>query len=155
MRYLVKCVKYFVAFCVLYVALVWLATKTSSAGLDISVWDSIMTTLQSQRGWMLMVAVVLLSAFYPRFGFMTRQVEAQLDDDREQIIKAFELSGFALYSESDEKLVFRGDNILKRGFMLFEDEITVSQYGQWVVLSGNRRGVAKAAYRLEMLIQNR
>lgn len=155
MRYLVKCVKYFVAFCVLYVALVWLATKTSSAGLDISVWDSIMTTLQSQRGWMLMVAVVLLSAFYPRFGFMTRQVEAQLDDDREQIIKAFELSGFALYSESDEKLVFRGDNILKRGFMLFEDEITVSQYGQWVVLSGNRRGVAKAEYRLEMLIQNR
>lgn len=155
MRYLVKCVKYFVAFCVLYVALVWLATKTSSAGLDISVWDSIMITLQSQRGWMLMVAVVLLSAFYPRFGFMTRQVEAQLGDDREQIIKAFELSGFALYSESDEKLVFRGDNILKRGFMLFEDEITVSQYGQWVVLSGNRRGVAKAAYRLEMLIQNR
>ena len=155
MRYIVKCVKYFVAFCVLYVALVWIATKSSSAGMDINVWDSIMATMQSERGWMLMAAVVVLSAFYPRFGFMTRKVEGDITEDKEQIVKAFALSGFAVCAESEDEIKFRGDNVVKRAMMLFEDEITVSQYGQWVVLSGNRRGVAKAAYRLEMLMQTK
>lgn len=155
MRYIIKCVKYFVAFCVLYVALVWLATKTSHTGMDVNVWDSIWLTLQSERGWMLMAAVVVLSALYPRFGFMTRKVEGDVVEDKELIVKAFELSGFALEQESEEELIFRGDNLLKRAFMLFEDEIVVSQYGQWIVLTGNRRGVAKAAYRLDMLMQSK
>ena len=153
MRNILKSVKYFVAFCVLYVALVWIATKSSSAGMDINVWDSIVATMQSQRGWMLMAAVVLLSAFYPRFGFMTRKVEGDMVDDKEQIVKAFELSGFKLLAESEDELKFRGDNVLKRAMMLFEDEITVSQHAQWVIISGNRRGVAKVAYRLETLMQ--
>lgn len=155
MRYIIKCVKYFVAFCVLYVVLVWLATKSSYAGMDVNVWDSIWLTLQSERGWLLMAAVVVLSALYPRFGFMTRKVEGDIVEDKESIIKAFSLSGFELCAESEDELRFRGDNLLKRAFMLFEDEIVVSQYGQWIVLTGNRRGVAKAVYRLDMLMQNR
>ena len=98
MRYIIKCVKYFVAFCVLYVGLVWLATKSSYAGMDVNVWDSIWLTLQSERGWLLMAAVVVLSALYPRFGFMTRKVEGDIVEDKESIIKAFSLSGFELYA---------------------------------------------------------
>ena len=39
--------------------------------------------------------------------------------------------------------------------MLGEDEIRVSQYGQWIRLEGIRRGVARAAYRLESFIERR
>ena len=32
--------------------------------------------------------------------------------------------------------------------MLFEDDITVEQYGQWIDITGIRRGVAKVVYRM-------
>ena len=36
--------------------------------------------------------------------------------------------------------------------MMGEDEIKVSQYGQWIVLDGIRRGVARVQYRLDSYI---
>ncbi len=153
MRYIVRALKYFCAFCVLYVAIVWLGLK--SQGAEEAVWDSIVTTLSVPRGWLLAGAVVLLSALYPRFGFMTRRVECDMTEDREQLLAAFTMAGFTLRDESDGRMVFRGDNLMRRIFMLFEDEIVVEQYAQWVDIKGIRRGVANASYRLELYIENK
>ncbi len=38
------------------------------SGMDVSVWDSVMVTLQTTRGRLLVAAVVLLSAAYPVSG---------------------------------------------------------------------------------------
>ena len=153
MKYIVRAVKYFCAFCVLYVAIVWLGMK--SQGMGVSAWDSIVATMQTTRGWMLSGAVVLLSALYPVFGFMTRRVECDMTEDREQLLAAFSMAGFTLHEESDGRMVFRGDNLMRRIFMLFEDEIIVEQYAQWVEIKGIRRGVANAAYRLYLYIENK
>lgn len=153
MKYIVRAVKYFCAFCVLYVAIVWLGMK--SQGMGVSAWDSIVATMQTTRGWMLSGAVVLLSALYPVFGFMTRRVECDMTEDRDQLLAAFSMAGFTLHEESDGRMVFRGDNLMRRIFMLFEDEIIVEQYAQWVEIKGIRRGVANAAYRLYLYIENK
>ena len=147
MRYLVRAVKYFAAFCVIYLAVVWLSVSTMN-GYEQSVWDYVWATLQTTRGQLLVVAVVVLSAFYPRFGFITRRVEWDMEDERDQIIATFALAGFSLREEGDGRMVFRADNMLDRLVMLFEDEITVVQYGQWIDITGIRRGVAKVVYRL-------
>ena len=52
-------------------------------------------------------------------------------------------------------LIFRAGTLWRRLLMLGEDEIRVSQYGQWIRLEGIRRGVARAAYRLESFIERR
>jgi hypothetical protein len=147
MKYVIRAIKYFVAFCVLYLGIVWLGLKSSN-GMEHSVWESVMMTMQTTRGLMLAAAVVVLSALYPRFGFMSRRVECDMVEDREQLLNAFSLSGFALKEESDARMVFRADNLARRIVMLFEDEIVVEQYAQWVEITGIRRGVANAAYRL-------
>lgn len=147
MRYLVRAVKYFAAFCVIYLAVVWLSVSTMN-GYEQSVWDYVWATLQTTRGQLLVVAVVVLSAFYPRFGFITRRVEWDMEDERDQIIATFALAGFSLREEGDGRMVFRADNMLDRLVMLFEDEITVVQYGQWIDITGIRRGVAKVVYRM-------
>lgn len=146
MKYLVRSVKYFVAFCVIYVAVVWLSLKTTR-GMEVSVVDYILATLSTTKGQLLMAAVVVLSAFYPRFGFMSRRIECDIEADRDSLLQAMALAGYSLKSESDEGLVFRANSILDRIVMLFEDEIRVTQYGQWAYLTGNRRAVAKVMYR--------
>lgn len=156
MRYLVRAIKYFVAFCVLYLVILWLSLRLSGmSGLDVSVWDSVAVTMQTTRGRLLAVAVVLLSAVYPRFGFITRRVECLMDEDREQIVSAFEMSGFRAVSQSEDGMVFRADSVVRRLTLLGEDEIAVRQYGQWVEITGIRRAVARVAYRLEMYMDNK
>ena len=147
MRYAVRAIKYFAAFVVLYLAVTWLSLRAS--GLDVSVRDSVLATMRTPRG------LALLSAAYPKFGFITRRVEASTEEDRERIVTAFETSGFGLAAEEDGAMIFRAGNPLRRLLLLFEDEVRVEQYGQWVEITGIRRAVARAAYRLEWYMDNK
>ncbi len=147
MKYLIRAVKYFAAFCVLYLGVVWLSTATTKE-LDLSVWDYVAATFATTRGQLLGAAVVVLSACYPRFGFVTRRVECDMQQERDYLMQLFALAGFSLKSESEGRMAFRADNFLSRLTMLFEDEIVVEQHGQWIDVSGNRRGVAKVVYRM-------
>ena len=147
MRYLIRAVKYFFAFCVLYVGVVWLSILTQK-GMDISVWDSISATMATERGRMLALAVVALSAAYPFFGFIKRSVKWDMATDADHLVEIFAAAGFALKLKSEGKMVFKANNILDRLVMLFEDEIVVEQQGEQITLDGIRRGVAKVIYRL-------
>ncbi|MBO5878645.1 MAG: hypothetical protein J6Q29_04160 [Alistipes sp.] len=147
MRYLVRSAKYFAAFCVLYVAIIWISVKTTSS-MDVSVWDYIVATFATTRGKLLGVAVVVLSALYPRMGFMTRQVQCDMTEERDFILSIFAVAGFTLKEESQGRMVFRADNILSRIVMLFEDEIVVEQNGPKLDITGIRRAVAKVIYRM-------
>ena len=147
MRYLIRAVKYFFAFCVLYVGVVWLSILTQK-GMDISVWDSISATMATERGRMLALAVVALSAAYPFFGFVKRSVKWDMATDADRLVEIFAAAGFALKEQGEGKMIFKANNILDRLVMLFEDEIVVEQQGEHITLSGIRRGVAKVIYRL-------
>jgi hypothetical protein len=147
MRYLIRAVKYFFAFCVLYVGVVWLSILTQK-GMDISVWDSISATMATERGRMLALAVVALSAAYPFFGFVKRSVKWDMATEADRLVEIFAAAGFALKEQGEGKMVFKANNILDRLVMLFEDEIVVEQQGEQITLDGIRRGVAKVIYRL-------
>jgi hypothetical protein len=147
MRYLIRAVKYFFAFCVLYVGVVWLSILTQK-GMDISVWDSISATMATERGRMLALAVVALSAAYPFFGFVKRSVKWNMATDADRLVEIFAAAGFALKEQGEGKMIFKANNILDRLVMLFEDEIVVEQQGEQITLDGIRRGVAKVIYRL-------
>ena len=86
MKYFVRALKYFAAFCVLYVAIVWLSVMTTK-GMDISAWDYIAANFQTTRGKLLGLAVVVLSAVYPRMGFMTRRVECDIEAEHDYILQ--------------------------------------------------------------------
>ena len=145
MRYLIRSMKYLLAFCVIYLAVVWLSLKTTR-GMDVSVMDYVLATLQTTKGQLLMAAVVVLSALYPRFGFMTRRVECDMEEERDSLLANMALAGYTLREESEGRMVFRATSILDRIVMLFEDEIVVEQYAQWINITGIRRGVAKVVF---------
>lgn len=126
-----------------------IATGTS----QLTAEETLRLLFSSDRFLLLGVAIVALSATYPRFGFMRRRIEGDLRAHRTQIETAFRQSGFAPVSETDDELRFRGDGFLRRLSLLFEDEIRVTQFGQWIEIEGIRRGVARAAYRLEGYIE--
>ena len=142
MKYLIRSVKYFIALCVLYLIIMALMLLTNTSAL-----------VHSTRGQVLIVAVVLLSALYPKFGFIRRQEIGSLRKNREQILNAFVSEGFKPVRESEHEMVFRADSLFKRLTLLFEDEIRVTQTGEWITIEGIRRGVARVYYRLQSYLE--
>ena len=149
-KYLIRSAKYFVALCVLLVAIMAL---NRAMGSTLTIRETFYVLFHTTRGLLLPVVVVVLALCYPRFGFIVRRVEGDTELDREQIVNAFRSAGFSLRREEEGTLFFRADGFVQKLLLLWEDEIRVSQYGQWIELDGIRRGVARVQYRLDSYLQ--
>ena len=149
-KYLIRSAKYFVALCVLLVAIMAL---NRAMGSTLTIRETFYVMFHTTRGLLLPVVVVVLALCYPRFGFIVRRVEGDTELDREQIVNAFRSAGFSLRREEEGTLFFRADGFVQKLMLLWEDEIRVSQYGQWIELDGIRRGVARVQYRLDSYLQ--
>lgn len=151
MKYLIRSVKYFVALCVICMGVVALMLLTGTSAL--SAEETLYAMFHTTRYARLLAAIVVLAALYPRFGFIRRRTEGDVEEDREQIHQAFRAAGFELRSEEEGVMTFRAATLPHRLMLLFEDEIRVSQYGQWIELEGIRRGVARVEYRLDSYLR--
>ncbi len=150
MKNLIRSVKYFLALCVLCIAIMFLNQSLGWSQLTIRETFDVM--FHTTRGALLPIVMVVAAAFYPRFGFARRKIEGDVVEHRTQIINAMLDSGFKLVREEDEVMYFRARSIFTKLFLLWDDEIRVSQYGQWIIVEGVRRGVAMSTYRLQGFI---
>ena len=151
-RYLLRSVKYFVVLCALFVALTWL--KITYEQLPVTMGQMMQLYFSAWNGWVMAVVVVAMSATYPIFGFASRRTVANIVTDREQIEAAMATSGLVLVHATDTTLTFRATG-LQRLTLLFEDEVTVSQEGDEIVVSGHRRTAVRAMIRLEGYLVNK
>ena len=118
---MIRAVKYLIALCVIYAAIIWLMSSTGN--MLLSPRESLMVILSSTRGVLMIVAIVILSALYPLFGFITRNVNGSTTKHRDLVINAFSMSGFSLIAELDGAMEFWTDNFLHRLTLLFENMI--------------------------------
>ncbi len=153
MRYLQRSVKYFLALSCIYIAMVYLSSYAESVILTPG--EHFHAMMSTPRGMFLLVALFLLSAVYPMFGFMRRYTEGDLVANRDQILRAFASQGMRLDHESEGRMTFVQTSFFKRVTSMFEDHVKVIQVEPGrMSISGNRRLVAYTLYRLEPLINN-
>ncbi|MBR2026307.1 MAG: hypothetical protein IKA07_04140 [Alistipes sp.] len=151
-KYLLRSVKYFIAFCVVYVAFMALAHYTDH--LPVTFAERWQLMFATWRGWGMVVGIILLAATYPFFGFAKRSFEADIVADHEQLDMAAEVVGLRLVSASESELVYRADG-LRRLMRLFEDEVRVRQNGNQVEVDGLRSYSVRMAYDAERYITNK
>lgn len=146
-QYLIRSVKYLIQLVVLLAVVFALMFATGTAAL--APGDFFSEMFASVRGMTMLAALVILSFFYPRFGFVTRDLKGRLPENREQVVRAFALAGFVPVRESENQIVFRAASGVKKLLLLYEDTITVSSADGYLTLSGIRKETVKAEYRLK------
>ena len=151
-KYLLRSLKYFVVLCLLFVALVWL--KITYEKLPITMGQMMQLYFSAWNGWFMAVVVVLMSATYPYFGFVSRKTTGSITTDRQQVEAAMATTGLVLKSAESGRLVFRATG-MQRLTLLFEDEVVAEQQGEEIVLSGHRKTVVRAMIRLEGYLVNK
>lgn len=157
MRYFVRAVKYLLLLCVLYVGLEWLmlefAPDQTIAGMSLA--ELLQARFAESRGKMLVVALVVLSAFYPRFGFMTSRIEdCSYERDGVRIDNAMHLYGFKLVEDRGDIKIYGAESLLRRITLMFEDRIEVRITDGGIEIQGLRRTVARVAYQLQTYLHN-
>lgn len=155
MKYIIRSLKYLILFCVLYVAMTWLSSISQYDGL-VDVETLLRAQLGSERGLWLVVCMVALALFYPRFGFVRRVVKGvDIENDRIRIDNAMRLYGFKFAEVRDGVSIYRAEGILRRITLLFEDEILVRQVEEGVEIEGLRRTAVRIIYQLSAYIEHR
>jgi hypothetical protein len=154
MKYLVRSVKFLVALLVLYVATVWLMSTVGASML--SARDTIFVMFQTTRGQLLVAAIIIWVAIYPKVGYIKRESSADFDGDKEQILTVFVVTGYELMEQNEKEMRFRASNFFRRLRLLFEDEVVVrrSESGG-VEIEGVRRTVAYATMRLNSYLAHK
>jgi len=151
-KYIIRSVKYFIALCVLYVALMALMHYSEHAPITFAQrWELLFATW---RGWGMVVATIVLAATYPYFGFAKRAFEGNIIADREEFTMAAEVSGLELVSATETELRYRAKG-LRRLVKLYEDEVVVHQNGTQVEVGGLRSLSVRFAFDAERFITNK
>lgn len=154
MKYVVRSLKYLVLLCVLYIGLTYLMSLVEPSAATI--WQQLLTHLNTRNGLYMVIVFILLAAFYPKFGFMRSRIEeCDIVEDRVRIDNAMRLFGFRVVEEGDTKLTYRAEGIVHRLSLMFEDHIEVNKVDGGVELRGLRRSVARVALQLQSYIKNR
>ena len=154
MKYFVRSIKFLVSLIVLYVAAVAIMSAIGASML--SARDTIFVMFQTTRGQLLVAAIVIWAAIYPKVGYIKREVPADFDADKEQIVTAFVVTGYELVSESANEMRFRASNIFRRLRLLFEDEVVVRRCESGdIEVDGVRRTVAYAMLRLKSYLEHK
>lgn len=111
--------------------------------------------LAETRGKMFIVAMVLLAAFYPLFGFMKKRVEGcNYERDAARIDNAMRAYGFKLVEDRGDVKIYGADSLLRRLTLMFEDRIVLHITNEGIEMQGLRRSVARVAYQLEVYLHN-
>ena len=155
MKYIIRSLKYLLVLCVLYVALMWLSSVSTYGG-AVDTMTLLRAQLSSERGVWLVVAFVALALFYPKFGYVCRQVAgADIEADRVRIDNAMQLYGFKFAEVRDGALVYRAEGVVRRVILLFEDEIVVRRTEGGVEVEGKRREAVRIIFQLSAYIDNK
>ena len=108
------------------------------------------------RGMVLVAALAVLAAFYPKFGYVARRVEADIEADRAALVEAFHAAGYVLTSEvRGERMTFRAASVFRRLWLTFEDRVTVTASDGGIVIEGLRKQAVHAQFRMETYLQSR
>lgn len=155
MKYIIRSLKYLLVLCVLYVALMWLSSVSTYGG-AVDTMTLLRAQLSSERGVWLVVAFVALALFYPKFGYVRREVAgADIEADRVRIDNAMQLYGFKFAEVRDGALVYRAEGVVRRVILLFEDEIVVRRTEGGVEVEGKRREAVRIIFQLSAYIDNK
>ena len=153
MKYLVRAVKYFFWFSILFVIIMVVLVLLGFSG---GSPDQLF-----RDGWKSVGYIALLfaavAAFYPRFGFITKDliIPGEYSDVRDGIVEVMESKGYYLESEEGGNMTFRLRSKVSAVLKMLEDRITLTKTAGGFAAEGLTKEVVRIAGALEYRFRDR
>lgn len=152
MKYLIRSVKYFLYITVVITLILCILVLLKMVSPDINV--------MFKNGWksvgLILGMFAAVSAIYPMFGY-TKRLATVLGDFaelRNGVVEYMESRGYALETESEEKMTFRSRSVMNRIFRVWEDRITLEKVLGGFYVEGLSRDITRIVAGLEYKFRN-
>lgn len=109
----------------------------------------------SKRGLILMGALLIIAAVYPRLAFTTIDLRGDFQLERETIVEAMRSLGYSPVRQNDKRIIFRADKFIKKLTAQWSDDITVSADGGFISIEGMKKELVKIEPRIIAFRNNR
>lgn len=149
MKYLIRSIKYFFYFAVLFCAIVLALVLIGAVEGDINaIFEDGYGSL-----WKIAVFFALIAAVYPKVGFITNHIKTELEWSaaKEKVIAFMIERNYIIESEDDNLLTFRYRDVAGKITRMAEDRITVSSATDGLTMEGLRKDVMRLSTGLEHL----
>lgn len=147
MKYFIRSVKYFIYFSILCTLIVYALVLTGMASGDINEifeggYDAI---------WKIAVFFALVAAVYPKFGFVSRNIETGKDwnEVKDTAVEYLRAARYIPEHEDGDSMTFRFSSMSGRLLKMFEDRITITRTDSGITMDGLRKDVFRMASGLE------
>ena len=140
-KYLLKLV---LLFAVLFTIMHFTGTSTLSAD------NFFADFFGSTRGQIFTAIVLLWCIYYPKFEYITREYAVDMSARRSSIMEAMQSLGMNLATEGEDVMIFRSASGLSRLWQMNEDAVEIRKTDNGVVISGSRKNVANAMYKIKL-----
>ena len=141
MRYIIRAIKYFFYFAIIFAAIVGILMFSGIVQGDIDNifrggWDAI---------WKIMGIFVIIAAIYPQVAFINRRIDIEDTSFMESKLQAFlENRGYILVKKDEQgRLIFRAAKFGKKFQRMMEDQLTVTLLEDGLIMEGMRKDVMK------------
>lgn len=147
MKYLVRSVKYFFYFAILFCLIITALVLIGAVEGDIN------AIFQEGYGslWKIAIFFAVVAAVYPKVGFITTDAETKgtLSEIAGDVIEFMRERNYSLESRNDDMMTFRYIGPAGRLTRMNEDRVTMTQAPQGIRLEGLRKDVIRLATGLE------
>lgn len=148
-RYAIRVVKYFLFLVILYIIV--FAGMIAFGATDVT-FGMLLDVMATSNGFLMVGLVLVLSLAHPFVGYTTREITADTVGKEAEIINAMSVIGFEVASTEGNITIFKAKSAFKKLNMLYEDELKYDSNAK--TLSGNRKQVTIAVFRIQSLLLN-
>lgn len=100
--------------------------------------------------------IVVFGFAYPFITFVKKNVylNKTFEEERNNVLRVFETSGYELVGEADKKILFRPKNKVSRFMRMMEDTVEVDYSNNPIIVSGMRKEIYRLSKHIEYLSLN-
>ena len=159
MKYVFRALKYLVRLAlllaVIFALMQWGGMSNIEGAEGAGILGFFKSFIATTRGQIFTAALVVWCAVYPAVEFKRRHLNYSLDEHKATIVKALNAGGMKLAGETEGRMVFCGESLLRRVWWMGDDAVTITRNATGGIdIEGPRRFVMEAQHRIPTYVGN-
>lgn len=155
MQYIIRVVKYFLYYSIIFLLLIAIMFQFSSHPGVETLQEFFQVSFQDGAGVKIFLFFMAFGFIYPLLGFSKKEIYTNnnFQQKRKEVDGLFISAHYVLKSDDGSKMVWVLKNPVMRAFRVYEDKVTVDYSSNPVIVSGLRKDVFRFGRGIEFIMQ--
>lgn len=157
MKYLIRSIKYFIWFSVIFFIILCILVLTTDGMTFSKAFAPEVGLFKEGSFYKILAFFIAVAAIYPAMSFVKKEVfvDGSFKENETTIMRVFKSFEYEVESEDSEKINFRKAKAFTRFMRLYEDRISITKDDNPLILTGYRKDILRVASAIASATRNK